>query len=284
MLALPSERLPMGGSDPSSAPTWSMLLCAWSPGSRYEPASVPESSAGSEPAPPAPRWYPPAPSCVPCVPCEPCTPRECVPCPCVPCPCTPCDGAPGALEMCGSAAFCSLLRDVSGGDVMPPPASAALPLGDPWCRWLFWSSCALALVPAPCPGGGMLEKCCERSGVSSAFCRFSASRSSLKYGWRSAWRADSRSSGLYASSLTMRSTHSGDTWGMSLATPVPSFDGKLKSMCADRFFILASSSGGGVPRMLWIFCIWSSSLVPGNSGKSDTISKNTHPTPHMSIL
>ena len=47
---------------------------------------------------------------------------------------------------------------------------------------------------------------------------------------------------------------------------------------------MANRSGGGVPRMLWIFVIWSSSLVPGNSGNSDTISKNTQPTPHMSIL
>ncbi|PNH05739.1 hypothetical protein TSOC_007968 [Tetrabaena socialis] len=93
-----------------------------------------------------------------------------------------------------------------------------------------------------------------------------------------------RSSGLYDSSFTMRSTHSGLTCGMSLGTPLPSFGGKLKSMCAERFFIFASRSGGGVPRMLWIFVIWSSSLVPGKSGKSETISKKTQPTPHMSIL
>ena len=41
------------------------------------------------------------------------------------------------------------------------------------------------------------------------------------------------------------------TFGM----PEPSFAGKLKSMCWLLFFILASSSGGGVPRMLWIFWI-----------------------------
>lgn len=32
-----------------------------------------------------------------------------------------------------------------------------------------------------------------------------------------------------------------------------------------RFFILSSSSGGGVPTMLWIFCTWSSSFVPART-------------------
>jgi hypothetical protein len=31
------------------------------------------------------------------------------------------------------------------------------------------------------------------------------------------------------------------------------------------FFILSSSSGGGVPTMLWIFCTWSSSFVPART-------------------
>lgn len=39
------------------------------------------------------------------------------------------------------------------------------------------------------------------------------------------------------------------------------------------FLSLASVSGGGVPRMLWILLIWSSSFVPGKSGYSESISK-----------
>lgn len=53
----------------------------------------------------------------------------------------------------------------------------------------------------------------------------------LKYACFIACRALSLSSGLYASSLQMRSMHSGLACGMSLGMPVPSFAGKLKSMC-----------------------------------------------------
>ena len=82
----------------------------------------------------------------------------------------------------------------------------------------------------------------------------------------------------------MRSTHSGGACGINFSMPVPDFCGKLKSMCADLCFILPSNSADGVPMMLWIFWIWSSSFVPGKRGKRETISKKTHPTPHMSIL
>ena len=121
-------------------------------------------------------------------------------------------------------------------------------------------------------------------GFINAYCLFSISRISLKYGCLNACLALSLSSGLYAKSLLMRSIHSGVACGMSFSMPLPDFCGKLKSMCADLCFILPKSSALGVPMMLWIFWIWSSSLVPGKRGNRETISKNTHPTPHMSIL
>ena len=96
--------------------------------------------------------------------------------------------------------------------------------------------------------------------------RRSFSLSSRKYGCRRAWRADRRSSGLYARSLLISSMHSGDVCGSSLAMPDPSRGGKLKSMCCDRRLSLARYSAGGVPRTLWIFWIWSSSFVPGKRG------------------
>ena len=72
----------------------------------------------------------------------------------------------------------------------------------------------------------------------------------------------------------MSSTQSAEQCGMSLCSGVPSLCGKLKSMCElECFFSLASVSGGGVPRMLWILVTWSSSLVPGKSGYSESISK-----------
>mmetsp|Transcript_10975 Transcript_10975/g.46875 ORF Transcript_10975/g.46875 Transcript_10975/m.46875 type:complete len:276 (-) Transcript_10975:759-1586(-) len=92
-------------------------------------------------------------------------------------------------------------------------------------------------------------------GCSSACRLFSASRISRKYGCRSACRALRRSSGSYASSFVIRSTHSGAQCGMSFSMPDPLFGAKLKSMCCDRCFIFARSSGLGVPTTLWIFWI-----------------------------
>lgn len=79
------------------------------------------------------------------------------------------------------------------------------------------------------------------------------------------------SSGLYANNFFINSVQSADAFGINLSIPVPSFCGKLKFMCEDLegllgavhirdmidtyLFILASSSGGGEPNILCIFCI-----------------------------
>ena len=77
----------------------------------------------------------------------------------------------------------------------------------------------------------------------------------------------------------MRSWHSVLTWGINLRMPVPSFGGKLKSMCVAYFLNFARISGFGVPRTLCTLVIWSSSFVPGKSGNKAMISNMTQPQP-----
>ena len=51
---------------------------------------------------------------------------------------------------------------------------------------------------------------------------------------------------------------------------LPTLGLKSYSMWVECFFIRASTSGGGVPMIAWIFSIWSISLVPGNRGNKLT--------------
>jgi len=63
----------------------------------------------------------------------------------------------------------------------------------------------------------------------------SYSLKSLKNGCLRAWPADILLSRLYDNNFTITSVQSGETFGISFAIPVPSFLGKLNSMCVASF-------------------------------------------------
>mmetsp|Transcript_9686 Transcript_9686/g.34048 ORF Transcript_9686/g.34048 Transcript_9686/m.34048 type:complete len:211 (-) Transcript_9686:1111-1743(-) len=140
----------------------------------------------------------------------------------------------------------------------PAPRPVVWPdLWLPWCPW-----CLRVDLPPPDPSSSLLSLLSDGAGgggaatypdaravlvddlsplsplslsdtaAAAAACRFSMARSSANHGWRSAWRAEIRSSGSYASSFSIMSTPSRDTCGSSLAMPVPSVSGKLKSIVA----------------------------------------------------
>ena len=166
----------------------------------------------------------------------------------------------------------------------PPTPTAGRPLLSMLGSILLPAPPPMTLLPPPPPpsrpcarGADVVGACARSSEMPSSepaaacacacFSLSSAARKSLKYGCLTAWRADMRSSGSYASSLTITSTHSAEQCGMSRASGVASLCGKLKSMCEFECFLsFASVSAGGVPKMAWIFCTWSSSLVPGKRG------------------